>query len=163
MASRRFFANGKRKTPETKKSCTDYGSLCTNLPSFSLCWDLLTGHSSNNDSYVVKPVTSFIYEQAFRLQKELSFSPFIRLPVDGNNANTALIFPHYTEDFLSFMQSGPVSRSQVKRILFDILRGIAACHSKDWVHCGNDFLAWFARPQIISVIANDGLAMESRR
>ncbi len=89
---------------------------------------------------MVKPVTPFLYDQAFRLQEELSFSPHIRLPVDGNNVNRALIFQHYTEDFLSFMQSGPVSRSQVKRILWDILKGIAACHSKDWVHCGNDFL-----------------------
>ncbi len=90
---------------------------------------------------MVKPVTPFLYDQAFKLQEELSFSPHLRLPVDGNNANTALIFQYYTEDFLSFMQSGPVSRSQVKRILWDILKGIAACHSKDWVHCGNDFPA----------------------
>ena len=88
---------------------------------------------------MVKPVTPYLYDQAFRLQTDLSFSPYVRLPVDGDDANTALIFQHYTEDFLSFMQSGPVTRAQVKRILFDILRGIAACHSKDWVHCGNKF------------------------
>ncbi|MCJ1382427.1 hypothetical protein MMC17_005540 [Xylographa soralifera] len=90
---------------------------------------------SNDNFYVVKPVTPFAYDQAFRLQKDLSFSPYVRVPVDGNDANTALIFPHYTEDFLSFMQSGPVSRLQVKRILLDVMKGIAACHSKDWVHC----------------------------
>jgi hypothetical protein len=90
---------------------------------------------------VVKPVTPFLYDQAFRLRKDLLFSPYVRLPVDGNDANKAFIFQHYTEDFLSFMQSGPVSRSQVKRILLDILKGIAACDSKDWVHCGNDFLS----------------------
>lgn len=96
--------------------------------------------SSNNHHYVVKPVTPFLYAQAFRLQKELAStasSNFVRLPVDGNDANNALVFQYYTEDFLSFMQSGPVSRSQVKRILLDLLRGIAACHSKDWVHGGN--------------------------
>ena len=104
------------------------------------CWAvLLTNHSSKNNPYVVKPVTTFQYDQAFRLQKDLPFSPFVRLPVDGNDANTALIFQHYNEDFLSFMQSGPVSRPQVKRILLDILKGVAACHSKGWVHCGNDF------------------------
>ena len=87
----------------------------------------------------MKPVTAFEHDQAFRLQKDLSFTPFVRLPVDGNDANMALIFQHYNEDFLSFMQSGSVSRSQVKRILLDVLKGIAACHSKGWVHCGNDF------------------------
>ena len=89
----------------------------------------------------MKPVTPFLYDQAFRLQKDLSSSPFVRLPVDGNDTNKALVFQHYTEDFLSFIQSGPVSRSQVKRILLDILKGIAACHGKDWVHGGNVFLS----------------------
>ena len=104
------------------------------------CWAvLLTNHSSKNNFYVVKPVTTFQYGQAFRLQKDLLSSPFVRLPVDGNDANMALIFQHYNEDFLIFIQSGPVSRSQVKRILLDILKGVTACHSKDWVHCGNDF------------------------
>ena len=84
---------------------------------------------------MVKPVTPCLYYQAFRLQEDLSFSPFVGLPVDGSDAETALIFQHYSEDFLSFMQSGPVSEPQVKRILLDMLKGIAACHSKDWVHC----------------------------
>jgi hypothetical protein len=88
---------------------------------------------------MVKPVTPFLYDQAFRPQKDLSFSPFATLSIDGNDANTALVFLHYTEDFLSFMQSRPVSRSQVKRIFLNILKGIAACHGKDWVHGGNDF------------------------
>lgn len=109
----------------------------------------LTNYSSNNDSYVVKPVVASLYDQAFRLQKDLAYSPFVRLPIDGNDANMALIFKYYTEDFLSFMQSGPVSRSQVKRILLDILKGIAACHSKDWVHCGNDF------PNIVCAISDN--------
>lgn len=52
---------------------------------------ILTTHSSNNSSYVVKPVTPSHSDQAFRLQEDLSFSPFVRLPVDGNNANTALM------------------------------------------------------------------------
>ena len=100
---------------------------------------LFTSLSSNNNYYVVKPVTPFLYDQAFRLQKDLSFSPFVRLPVDGNDANKALIFQHYTEDFLSLIQSEPISRSQVKRILLDILKGIAAFHGENWVHGGNVF------------------------
>lgn len=114
--------------------------LATYDPSELQVWSvsglLLIEYSSNDDLYVVKPVTAFHYDHAFRFQKDLAFSTYIRLPVDSNDANRALIFRHYTDDFLRFMQSGPVSRSQVKQILLDILRGIADCHSKDWVHCG---------------------------
>ena len=113
---------------------------------FRDCIAWLRDIRSNNSYYVVKPVIPYLYDQAFRLQEDLSFSPFVRLPVDGNDAHTALIFPHYTEDFLSFMQSGPVPRCQVKRILLDILKGIAACHNKDWVHCGNYFRAPLVEP-----------------
>ena len=88
---------------------------------------------------MAKLVNTSDYNQAFALQKDLASSPFVRVPVDGNDANLALIFPHYTQDFLKLMQSAPVSKSQVKRILFDVLKGIAACHSNDWVHAGNDF------------------------
>ena len=84
----------------------------------------------------------------------MSSSPFIRLPVDGNEANTTLVFQYYTEDFLRFMQSGPVYSSDVKHILLEILKGLAACHSKDWVRGGNDSPASSMRPQIIDVIAN---------
>ncbi len=135
---KRSFTRGELRVKEV---CTGYGSLCAFRPTYRFSGYLkyvLTNASSNKGSYVVKPVTPFLYDQAFRLQEELSFSSHIRLPVDGNNPNRALIFQHYTEDFLSFMQSGPVSRLQVKRILWDILKGIAACHSKDWVHCGNN-------------------------
>ena len=99
---------------------------------------LLTASSSNNDSFVVKPIDSPNYDQAMELQKDLSFSPYVRLPVDYDAANSALIFEHHTEDFLEFMRSGPVSRQQVKRILLDVLKGIAALHSKGWVHTGKD-------------------------
>ena len=97
---------------------------------------LLTNHSSDNKSYVAKPVKKYLYDQAFRLCEDLKLCPFVRLPIDGSDADHTLIFQHYTEDFLSFMQSGPVSKLQVKRILSDILKGITAFHSKDWVHCG---------------------------
>lgn len=85
---------------------------------------------------MLKAVSPFNYEQAFRLKDDLRSSPFVRLPVDSNDSTRILIFPYFTEDFLSFMQSGPVSRPQVKRILQDILKGIAAFHTKDWVHGG---------------------------
>ena len=68
----------------------------------------------------------------------MSFSPYVRLPVDGDSASTALIFQQYTEDYLNFMQNGPVSKSQVKRTLFGILKDLAACHSIERVHCGDD-------------------------
>ncbi|KAI9731239.1 MAG: hypothetical protein M1834_005432 [Cirrosporium novae-zelandiae] len=32
---------------------------------------------SNSETYVVKPVSPFLYDQAFKLQKGISFSPFI--------------------------------------------------------------------------------------
>ena len=85
---------------------------------------------------MVKPVSPLLYHQAFRLREDLRFSSFIRLPVDGNDADTALIFRHYTEDLLSFVQNKSVSRSQIKQILLGVLKGIFACHSKRWVHCG---------------------------
>ena len=99
----------------------------------------------------------FRYDQAFRLREDLDFSPFVRLPVDGSDANLTLIFQHYTEDFLSFMQSGSVSKSQVKGILLDVLKGIAVCHSKDWVHCGTD------SPYIFLQTTIDGLTVVCRR
>lgn len=113
-------------------------------------------YSSNNDPYVVKPVNAFAYDQAFRIKKDLALSPFICLPVDGNDANLALVLQHYTEDFLSFMQSGLVSSPQVKRILLDVLKGVAHCHSKDWVHCGNHFPSNVVRLQRFCMIADDG-------
>lgn len=111
---------------------------------------------SKNNSYIVKPVTTFKYSQGFRLQRDLPFSPFVRLPVNGNDANMALIFQYYNKDFLSFMQSGPVSRPQVKRILLDILKGVAACHSKGWVHYNvkpnNVLILYTSRPDGIQEI-----------
>ncbi|KAL9628931.1 MAG: hypothetical protein Q9204_005568 [Flavoplaca sp. TL-2023a] len=94
--------------------------------------------SSHEVPYVIKPVTRPYYEQAFELKTELSFSPFIRLPIDGIengiDGHMGLVFPYYTENFLQLAQDRGFSRAQIKRILFDVLRGIAACHSKDWVH-----------------------------
>jgi serine/threonine protein kinase len=118
---------------------------------------LLTILSSNNETYVVKAVTPFLYDQAFKLQKELSFSPFVRLPVDGNDSYKALVFQHYTEDFLSFIQSGPTSRSQTKQILLGVLKGIAACHSRDWVHGGT------VSPQSNSQLQKNSIVANKRR
>lgn len=95
---------------------------------------------SDQDFYVVKPVHSLSYEQAFRIQKEVPENRFIRWPVDGIDAETALVFQYDTEDFLKFMQSGPVSRAQVKRILLEVLKGIAAMHKSDWAHLGNHII-----------------------
>lgn len=89
---------------------------------------------------MIKPVTRPFYEQAFELRTELSFTPYIRLPIDGikdgMDDHMGLVFQFYTDNFLQLVHSGGISRTQVKRILLDVLKGIAACHSKDWVHCG---------------------------
>ncbi|KAI9723205.1 MAG: hypothetical protein M1828_004308 [Chrysothrix sp. TS-e1954] len=90
---------------------------------------------SDNGPHVVKPVGSELYQQAFDQCKDLSPSPYVRLPVDSHEPSSSIILQHYTEDFLKFMQSGPTFRAQVKRILRDILRGIVALHRKRWVHC----------------------------
>ncbi|KAI4266819.1 MAG: hypothetical protein LQ337_008649 [Flavoplaca oasis] len=94
--------------------------------------------TSHEIPYVIKPVTRPYYEQAFGLKTELSFSPFIRLPIDGIEngveGHMGLVFPFFTENFLQLAQDRGFSRTQIKRILFDVLKGIAACHSKDWVH-----------------------------
>ncbi|KAL8978580.1 MAG: hypothetical protein Q9205_005863 [Flavoplaca limonia] len=95
-------------------------------------------NTSHEIPYVIKPVTRPYFEQAFELKTELSFSPFIRLPIDGIengiDGHMGLVFPYYTENFLQLAQDRGFSRTQIKRILFDVLKGIAACHSKDWVH-----------------------------
>jgi hypothetical protein len=39
---------------------------------------------------VFKPVDASSYDQAFRLQSDLAFIPFVRLPVDGIDAITLL-------------------------------------------------------------------------
>ncbi|MCJ1424646.1 hypothetical protein MMC29_002534 [Sticta canariensis] len=67
----------------------------------SQCWLA----SSSSRSYVAKPVAPFLYNQAFRLREDLEFSPFVRLPVDGSDADHTLIFQHYTEDFLNVKPS----------------------------------------------------------
>ena len=94
---------------------------------------------------MIKPVTRPYYEQAFELKTELSFSPFIRLPIDGIetgiDGHMGLVFPYYMENFLQLAQDRGFSRTQIKRILFDVLKGIAACHSKDWVHNGKFLLS----------------------
>ena len=104
-----------------------------NIASNCLC---LIYSRSNKDFYAVKPGSPFLYEQAFRIQKDVQEHHSIRWPVDGIDAETALVFQYDSEDFLRFMQSGPVSRAQVKRILLDVLNGIVAMHRSDWVHCG---------------------------
>ncbi|KAI4249588.1 MAG: hypothetical protein L6R42_008921, partial [Xanthoria sp. 1 TBL-2021] len=95
--------------------------------------------SSKETPYVIKPVTRPFYEQAFELRPELSFTPYIRLPIDGiedgMDDHMGLVFHFYTDNFLQLVHNGGFSRTQVKRILLDVLKGIAACHSKDWVHC----------------------------
>ncbi|KAL8771045.1 MAG: hypothetical protein Q9209_003464 [Squamulea sp. 1 TL-2023] len=94
---------------------------------------------SEEKSYVIKPVTLPFYKQAFDLRTELSSNPYIRFPVDGIESGVdnqlGLVFDYYTESFLHLRHGRQISRTQVKRILFDILKGIFACHSKGWVHC----------------------------
>jgi hypothetical protein len=139
--SRRTFTKGKSRIWELKRSYVVFASLGQFNLILNLTNDrkhLLTECSSNNDSFVVKPIDPPNYDQAMELQKDLSFSPYVRFPVDYDATNSALIFEHRTEDFLEFMRSGPGSRSQVKRILLDVLKGIAALHSKSWVHTGDD-------------------------
>ena len=114
--------------------------LNSSLDSFLRCTAGLTDFSTNDGiPYVVKPVSLFLYDQASRLQKHLSSSPlanFVRLPLDYVDDTKVLVFQNYTEDFLKFMHSVATSRSQIKRILLEVIKGIAACHSKDWIHSG---------------------------
>ncbi|KAL8860946.1 MAG: hypothetical protein Q9178_002701 [Gyalolechia marmorata] len=96
---------------------------------------------SGETPYVIKPVPHRSYNLAFALRTELSFCPLIRFPVDGIESGLVdeldsgpqpwmgLVFHYHTENFLSLMQSGPVSRPQVKRILHDVLKAIAAMHN----------------------------------
>lgn len=40
---------------------------------------------------MAKPVNPFLYDQAFKLREDLTFSPFVRLPVDGSDADLTLM------------------------------------------------------------------------
>lgn len=84
----------------------------------------------------MKTVSPHQYDQAWRIESELSQSRFVRKPVDGAEEESALVFDYSTEDLLSFVRNRRAPKAQIKTILLDALTGIRDLHQAHWVHGG---------------------------
>lgn len=94
--------------------------------------------STDQKTYVLKPVSPAIWEKTQILHQDLLSSRFIRLPIDTikSEDESILVYEYFTEDLLSFVKSREIPIVQTRGILRDVLSGFKELHDNDWVHTG---------------------------
>ena len=122
---------------------------------------------AGEESFVLKPVSSAIWEQAQKLRHDLRSSRFVRLPVDTikSEDESILVYEYFTEDLLSFVKSREILITQIKGILRDVLSGLKELHDNDWVHTGTSALSMYdgtMRSLIYTDIKSDNIVVEYR-
>jgi serine/threonine protein kinase len=100
---------------------------------------------SRDRRYVLKTVPTTIYDRYKAMFDDLRGTPYIHVAEDTDSEICAFIYPYRRDDLLSFAQQD-VPLATTKRILRDVLRGIAALHAKRIVHAdikpSNILLDW---------------------
>jgi serine/threonine protein kinase len=67
---------------------------------------------------------------------ELKDCNFVRTPVDIIDEERTVVYKYMTNTLLHLVDRFSLSLPQRKRILHDILKGLAEMHHKSWVHAG---------------------------
>jgi serine/threonine protein kinase len=89
--------------------------------------------SSRDRRYVLKTVSARIYDRYKAMFDDLRGTPYIRVAEDTDSESCAFIYPYRRDHLLSFVQQD-VPLATRKRILRDVLRGLAVLHAKGIVH-----------------------------
>ncbi|KAF2272842.1 kinase-like protein [Westerdykella ornata] len=89
--------------------------------------------SADNKRYVLKDVGSQAFKHLDHMYNDFRASTYVRVAEDAIPDHTMFAFRYFKDHLLSFAGKA-VPESQVKRILRDSLRGLAAMHEKRFVH-----------------------------
>lgn len=82
----------------------------------------------------MKDVPDFKYNQ--NLQRALSGSRYLRLVQDTIPTCSLFVYPYFKDHLLDFAEKD-LPLLLIKRILKDVLRGLAELHHQNIVHTGN--------------------------
>ncbi|KJX95882.1 serine threonine protein kinase [Zymoseptoria brevis] len=91
---------------------------------------------SGTESLVLKRAAAKrFFDTSSKLEAECAGSPRLRLHVDRNAQEEALIYPYYESTLLVFMKDNPeLHYLQRKKILRHVAEGIRELHSRHWAH-----------------------------
>ncbi len=67
---------------------------------------------------------------------ELQNCRFVRAPIDIIEGERTVVYEYMTNTLLHLVGHFSLSLRQRKRILYDVLQGLAEMHGRGWVHAG---------------------------
>lgn len=77
------------------------------------------------------------YDLSLRLAADFPKSRRLRMHVDSNEDENALIYPYYQHTLLRLLQEdSKISNAARKEVLRQTGEAIRELHSKDWIHIG---------------------------
>ncbi|CRK16643.1 hypothetical protein BN1708_002900 [Verticillium longisporum] len=90
---------------------------------------------SDNTPYIVKRIPRPFYDKFLRLSADLPPSKRLRLHIDCNPEENALIYPYFNGTLLDLIRDDPGLRSTPRvKILRHVAEAIQELHAKDWIH-----------------------------
>ncbi|KAI1509053.1 SPS1, serine threonine protein kinase [Pyrenophora tritici-repentis] len=90
---------------------------------------------SHDQSFVFKRVPKLFYDLSLRLAADFPKSRRLRMHVDSNEDENALIYPYYQHTLLRLLQEdSKISNAARKEVLRQTGEAIRELHSKDWIH-----------------------------
>lgn len=91
--------------------------------------------SSDDQRFILKEVAEPDFNYYRDIYRDLK-SPYLRLLSDTVPEQSLLVFRYFRDHFLRMAPQMDLPIDVTKRILRDVLRGIAALHEQDIVHTG---------------------------
>ncbi len=101
------------------------------------CTLLIVISSSGDESFIIKRAPKSIYERNIRIANELADSHRLRLHIDHNQKECALVFPYFDCTLLDLIRDYPdFPPVELGRILRHVGEAIQELHHRDWIHLG---------------------------
>ena len=104
--------------------------------------------SSDNQFFVLKPVSPSIFDHLLEFNKEFGDNSHLRTHVDYNDKENVVVYEGFTTDVLSLVKNYPPLPLEVRKtILREVGRGLQDMHARNWIHLG---MIPFIKPCLLS-------------
>ncbi len=99
--------------------------------------------SCGNQQYVMKRVSSSIFELSQVLKHEFGTDPCLRTHIDDNQDESILVYEYFKDNLLSLVHKNPdLSIKTRKNILREVAMALGKLHSRQWIHLGKFGRKW---------------------
>ncbi|KAF2447578.1 putative serine/threonine protein kinase [Karstenula rhodostoma CBS 690.94] len=103
--------------------------------------------TSDKQFFVLKPVSSSIFDHLLGFNKEFGDNPHLRTHVDYNDKENTVVYEGFTTDVLSLVKNYPPLPLEVRKtILVEVGLGLKDMHARNWIHLDvkpdNVFVNW---------------------